>query len=305
MGGPSAEREVSLVTGKAVCESLNKRKYDILPIEISEAGNFYNVLGQSRIDLAFVALHGTYGEDGAIQGMLECLDIPYTGSRILASAMAMNKIKAAEIYKANNLKTPNFIAFTIAEWKKNKQNLLKQIAREIFYPVVIKPVNQGSAVGVSIIKNEADLIKAVVKTLMKFNWLIAQKFIAGKEATCGVLEKNGKAFALPPTRIVANFGEFYDYDSKYKSGGSTHICPADFKPAINKMIQELAVRAHEALGCRGMSRSDFFVTPKNEVYIIEINTIPGMTPTSLLPEAAKKAGISFSEMLDLIIKASV
>ncbi len=169
--------------------------------------------------------------------------------------------------------------------------------------MVIKPVDQGSAVGVSIIKSKEELKKSIDTTIKKFPWLMAQKFIKGQEATCGVLEKNGEVMVLPPTHILPKLGKFYDYKSKYKSGGSTHICPADFTPEINTQIQKLAIMAHKALGCRGMSRTDVFVEDNKNLYIIETNTIPGMTPTSLFPEAAAKAGISFSQMLDCIIFA--
>ena len=206
--------------------------------------------------------------------------------------------------------------------------MLKDVRLKIGYPAVIKPVDQGSAVGVSIVKNEKELIKAINTTIKKFPWLMVQKFIKGQEATCGVLEKNGQIFALPPTHIIANKGEFYDYKSKYSKGGSTHICPADFLPEINEQLQHLAILSHKVLGCSGMSRTDIFVADEqdecegtcggdcecggsehkhahNKLYIIETNTIPGMTPVSLLPEAAGKMGIEFPEMLDLIIKAAL
>ena len=207
---------------------------------------------------------------------------------------------------------------------------MHDIKNGVGYPVVIKPVDQGSAVGISIVKNEKELVTAINKTIKQFPWLMVQKFIKGQEATCGVLEKKGNIFALPPTRIIANAGEFYDYKSKYSKGGSTHICPADFSAEVNEQIQHLALLAHKALNCRGMSRTDIFIADEkegncnceetknthghqtsksfhshNKLYIIETNTIPGMTPTSLLPEAAGKMGITFSKMLDLIIEASI
>ncbi len=333
MGGPSAERDISLVTGKAVCENLDKKKYEILPIEISKEGKFlfdatrYKQLNSARVqksgktkyqvmdlqnkvaerkkmDVVFNALHGTFGEDGAIQGMLECLGVKYTGSGILASALAMNKDAAAKMYHAHGIPTPPYMTFTKEEWKENPGGITTEVRNRYGFPVVIKPVNQGSAVGVSIVKAESDLAKAITTTLKQFNWLMAQEFITGKEATCGVLEKDGKAFALPPTRIIANANEFYDYNSKYKAGGSTHVCPADFSADINEAIQDLALKAHMALGCRGMSRTDVMVGHDGQLWVLETNTIPGMTPTSLLPEAAGKAGINFSAMLDLIIKAA-
>ena len=329
MGGPSAERAISLLTGVAISKNLDPKKYEVLPIEVSKQGRLSlhkNILlneknpkhldlstekDKNRLDIVFIAMHGTPGEDGTVQGMLETLGIPYTGPNVLSSALAMNKVFAAQIYTVNGLTTPIFIHFKKDGWKTQKEKILSDATQKIGYPAVLKPVDQGSAVGVFIVKNEKELVTAIDKTIKKFPWLMVQKFIKGQEATCGILEKEGQILPLPPTRIIANKGEFYDYKSKYSKGGSTHICPADFAPEINEQIQNLAVQAHRALGCRGMSRTDIFVADEkdahghNKLFIIETNTIPGMTATSLFPEAAGKIGISFSEMLDLIIKASL
>ncbi len=316
-GGPSSEREISLITGQAICNNLDTKKYLVTPIEMTKDGRFigkfksgkkivsFGGTHQKTFDIIFIALHGTPGEDGALQGMFDSLGIKYTGPGVLSSALAMNKAYAGQVYWQNNLPHPKFIDFKRDNWKKNKKILLDLVKKAVGIPAVVKPVDQGSAVGVKIVKKEADLEKYITEIIKKFPWVMVQEFIAGDEATCGVLEKNGKPFALPPTRILPQLGEFYDFKSKYKKGGSTHICPANFNPVINKQLQSLALRAHKALGCRGMSRTDVMVGKKFQLYILETNTIPGMTPTSLMPEAAGKAGIGFSEMLDLIIKASL
>ncbi len=318
MGGPSAEREVSLVTGKAVFDNLDRKKYLPSLVEMSKDGYFWLVQenGKRRkldlqnkdrkiFDIIFIALHGSPGEDGGVQGMLESLKIKYTGPGVLASALAMNKVFSAQIYFANGLPYPEFIHFTKDGWKREAGKITEEIENKISFPLVIKPVDQGSAVGVSIIKNKVELKKSIDKTVKLFPWLMAQKFIKGREATCSVLEKNGEITALPPTHILPKLGKFYNYKSKYQLGGSTHICPADFSSKINSQIQTLAILAHKALGCRGMSRTDIFVNDNAKLYIIETNTIPGMTPTSLFPEAAARAGVSFSLMLDYIISASI
>ncbi len=341
-GGPSTEREISLITGRAICDNLDTKKYLVSQIEMDKQSRFWlkekggkrlvDFINKDRkkFDIIFIALHGAPGEDGEIQGMFDALGIKYTGCGVLASALAMNKVYAAQIYLINGLPHPEFIHFKKDGWKDYKKDVLKDINEKIGFPAVIKPVDQGSAVGISIVKNEKELLLAIDKSVKQFPWLLVQKFIKGQEATCGVLEKKGQIFALPPTHIIANAGEFYDYKSKYSKGGSTHICPADFSPETNEQLQHLALLAHKALHCRGMSRTDIFVADEEEVcgceehkdnacghrtsapfhnhkklYIIETNTIPGMTPTSLFPEAAGKAGIKFSEMLDLIIKASL
>ena len=308
MGGPSAEREVSLVTGKAVFENLDRKKYLPTLVEMAKDGSFkFNFLGsvKTKFDLVFIAMHGSPGEDGGVQGMLETLGVKYTGSGLLASALAMNKVFAAQVYLANGLPHPDFVHFKKDGWKRNSDKIINDIVSKLGFPIVVKPVDQGSAVGVSKIKSHEDLRKTIDKTIKTFPWLMAQKFIKGQEATCGVLEKDGQVMALPPTHILPNLGEFYDYKSKYSTGGSTHICPADFGDFVNQQIQNLAIMAHKSLDCRGMSRTDIFVGDDKKLYILETNTIPGMTPTSLFPEAAAKAGISFSRMLDCIIKASL
>jgi D-alanine-D-alanine ligase len=266
--------------------------------------NFLN-LAKSKFDIIFIAMHGTLGEDGGVQGMLETLGVKYTGPGVLSSALAMNKVFAAEVYLANDLPHPDFVHFKKDGWKRSPDKIINDIVSKVGFPMVIKPVDQGSAVGVSKVKSHDELRRVIDKTIKSFPWLIAQKFIKGKEATCGVLEKDNQVMALPPTHILPNLGEFYDYKSKYSTGGSTHICPADFGDIINQQIQNLAVMAHKALDCRGMSRTDIFVGDDKKLYILETNTIPGMTPTSLFPEAAAKAGISFSKMLDYIIEASL
>ena len=308
MGGLSAEREVSLVTGKAVFENLDRKKYLPTLVEMAKDGSFkFNFLSsvKTKFDLVFIAMHGSPGEDGGVQGLLETLGVKYTGPGVLSSALAMNKVFAAQVYVANGLPHPEFVHFKKDGWKRSPDKIINDIVSKVGFPMVVKPVDQGSAVGVSKIKSHQELIKTIDKTIRTFPWLMAQKFIKGQEATCGVLEKDGQVMALPPTHILPNLGEFYDYKSKYSSGGSTHICPADFGDIVNQQIQNLAIMAHKSLDCRGMSRTDIFVGDDKKLYILETNTIPGMTPTSLFPEAAAKAGISFGKMLDCIIEASL
>ncbi|HSR88957.1 MAG TPA: D-alanine--D-alanine ligase [Candidatus Udaeobacter sp.] len=317
MGGPSAEREVSLVTGKAIFDNLNREKYSPTLVEMSKDNKFFIVqknkkskfdflkLAKTKFNMVFIAMHGTPGEDGQIQALLQTLGIKYTGPEVLSSALAMNKVFSAQIYAANGLPYPEFIHFKKDGWKRNSNKIINDIVAKLSFPLIIKPVDQGSAVGVSKIKSSAELKKVIDKTIKKFPWLMAQKFISGQEATCGVLERDGELMALPPTHILPNFDEIYDYKSKYSKGGSTHICPADFGDTVNQQIENLAIAAHRALNCRGMSRTDIFVGDDKNLYILETNTIPGMTPTSLFPEAAAKAGINFSKMLDYVIQASL
>ncbi len=340
-GGPSSEREVSIVTGQAVVDNLDKNKYEIYPVEMTKdrifvlcKGESNNICGldwfKKNIDVVFIALHGSPGEDGGVQGLFESIGVKYTGSGVMASALAMNKLYASQIFLANGLPVPLFDHVKRVGWRKHHELAVKQILKKIGLPLVVKPIDQGSAVGVSIVKTEKDLTKIMNKTLKEFPWVMVQEFIDGHELTCGVLDIKGESVAVPPTLILPKKNAFYDYASKYANGGSDHICPAPFSKAVNNKIQEAALKCHKALGCRAMSRTDIILTPNIEkdvkkkrkmdfylksmarispfessgFYILETNTIPGMTPTSLLPEAARAAEYGFGQMLDYIIESS-
>lgn len=334
MGGPSSEYEVSLATAKNVISALDPKKYLVRPTLINKSGRWFlapafqtpllfsertskskrliltspqDALNQTggRPDVVFIAMHGTYGEDGRIQSLLELAGIPYTGSGVLASALAMDKIKSAQLLMSCGLNVPRHTAFKKTDWDKNKKEISPNI-KKLGWPLVIKPADLGSSVGVSIVKNKNGLGAAFKKVWQNSDYLIAQEFIKGREVTCGVLEdpKTGRAFALPPTEIIPKNSAFWDYDAKYKPGASEEITPARFPKNINSSIQKTALEAHNILGCRGMSRTDMIVKgPK--IYTLEVNTIPGMTETSVLPQAAKTAGIGFPELLDIIITRAI
>ena len=302
-GGPSSEHDVSLSSGRMVLNNLNKNKYNPALVAIGKDGK-WQFNGEKGIDLGgalqklkayefvFIAMHGVFGEDGRIQALLEWIGIPYSGSSVLSSGMAMDKEISNECYKMVNLAVP-------------KYSVLRNFKTSVKVPVVVKPVDGGSSVGVSIVKSKADLKKAMKKGFRESNRVMVQKFIRGRELTCGVLEnKAGKPFALPPTEIIPKTSSFFDYKAKYKAGGSTEITPARLSGVLAKEIQRMALEAHTVLGCGGMSRSDF-ILKGSKFYILETNTIPGMTQTSLLPQAAKAAGIDFPSLLDLIINAGL
>ena len=286
-----------------VVNNLDKNKYNSVLIVIEkdgkwkfgdkksvDLGNALQIL--KAYDFAFIAMHGTFGEDGRIQALLEWANIPYSGSGVLGSAMAMDKEISNERYKAVGLNVPRYV-------------ILKDFKSGIKVPVVVKPVDGGSSVGVSIVKAKVDFKRAMKKAFGESSRIMVQEFIRGRELTCGVLEdKFGKPFALPPTEIIPKTSAFFDYKAKYTVGGSMEITPVRLSSALTKKLQRMALEAHRALGCGGMSRSDF-ILKGTKFYILETNTIPGMTKTSLLPQAAKAAGINFSSMLDLIIKAGL
>ncbi|MDP3710147.1 MAG: D-alanine--D-alanine ligase [bacterium] len=302
MGGPSSEHEVSLSSGKQVSQNLDKNKYEVKNVVIPKSGKFSL---PKNTDVAFIAMHGPFGEDGTIQGFLEAQGVKYTGSGILASALAMNKLKTLEIFEKYDMQTPKRIVFNQGEWRKNKVGSVTKIEKFLGFPLVVKPCRTGSSVGVSLVKTKNDLTTAINKSLKEDTLILLEEFIKGKEVTCGVLDEGSgqNAFALSPLEIVPKKAEFYDYTSKYASGGSDHFVPK-IPTKVIKNIQDRALEAHNILGCSGMSRTDMIIR-HGKVYVLETNTIPGMTPTSLLPQAAALAGISFPKLLDRIIKAAV
>jgi D-alanine-D-alanine ligase len=288
MGGLSSEREISLLTGKSIFETLKEAGYRVAAIDINSR-SFKKVI-DSKIDVAVIALHGTYGEDGVTQGMLEFLGIPYTGSGVLASALGMNKIMSKQVFDANDI--PN-ARWAVVEDVKD----LKKI--KIPYPLVFKPAEEGSAVGVAIVKSDRDSVKAFKKAA-KYGTVLVEEFIKGVEISVPVL---GNDRVLPIIEIVPK-NEFYDYDAKYTAGKSQHIIPARISKKAARLAEKTALKVHTCLMCRDLSRTDMIVRGE-KVYVLETNTLPGMTSLSLYPEAARAAGISFCELLVTFVKNAV
>jgi D-alanine-D-alanine ligase len=284
-GGRSAERDISLLTGKAILKSLLDMGFNAIGIDADKDLPFR--LKRSRVDFAYIALHGPWGEDGTVQGMLEIMGIPYSGCGVVSSALAMDKIYTKMVFDSMKLPTP--------EW-----GIYGGSPGGFELPCVVKPAGQGSAIGVSVVGSRKDFLPAVKRALKYDKRVIIEKFISGTEITVGVL--GGKA--LPAVEIVPE-NKFYDFESKYKPGMSTHIIPPRLPSKAVKQSQALAVRAFNALGCRAVSRVDFIVDKKNRPWLLEINTIPGMTETSLLPDAARASGLSFGELVLKIIEHSL
>lgn len=298
MGGKTPEHEISLITGREVVRNLNKSRYDVLPIVIPRTGEKWQSLTSkkllSKLDVVFIAMHGPYGEDGTVQGMLELAGIPYTGPGVLASALGMNKIMFRKVLASEKIPIPNYIIV-----KKG------QVAGRVFkalgkLPCFVKPHNQGSSVGASIVRTKKDLAKALNLAYQFSEIALVDEYIKGMEVTCGVLG-NENPRPLPLVEIIPKKAEFFDYESKYAESGAEEIVPARISVKLTKKIQKMAIDVYKAIGCKGFSRVDFLL--KNERYpvVLEINTIPGLTPMSLLPKAAKAAGISYSQLLDKII----
>lgn len=284
MGGFSSERPVSLASGEPCAAALEEEGYRVTRVDVGR--DVAAVLDALRPDVAFNALHGPYGEDGTIQGVLEYLQIPYTHSGVLASALAMDKAQAKLVASAAGV--------PVAEAKVMMRHEIGA-THPIAPPYVVKPVSEGSSFGVVIVQEGQSHPPQV---LSSSEWrygdrVMVERYIAGRELTCGVMD--GKALGV--TEIIPQGHAFYDYDSKYAAGGSRHVLPAEISPKIYQKIQDLAVKAHRAIGCRGVSRSDFRfddrLSGEEGLVWLEINTQPGMTPTSLVPEMAAHAGYSF------------
>ncbi len=307
-GGPSSEYDVSLKTGETVLKHL-PQKYEGIDVFISRDG-VWHVAGIEKtpndalkhVDVAFVALHGQYGEDGKVQRILEHMGIPFTGSRSYASAIAMNKhlTKGALAHLKDSVKFAFHKVFSRTEIEEKG---LHQLFREIPHPSIVKPISAGSSAGVAIVTSFHDLESALVTAFEHSDRVMIEELIEGKEATCGVVEgfRGEKHYALLPVEIIpAKDSAFFDYSAKY-GGGSTEICPGNFDEETKRTIQEAAKAIHRELGLRHYSRSDFMIHPKRGVYFLEANTLPGLTSESLLPKSVKAVGSNLPEFLDHVI----
>ncbi|MFA6047272.1 MAG: D-alanine--D-alanine ligase family protein [Parcubacteria group bacterium] len=337
-GGKSGEHEVSIKSASQVMSALNAEKYNIIPIAITKGGNwllgdkgkqymeenlslaqteggvdleqsqklvsvvennnFDFVEGEAgvKIDLVMPIVHGQYVEDGKLQGMLDMLGMPYVFSGTLASALAMNKHKTKVMAKSAGVKIAKEVVIN-----KNKKYNSDKIIAKLNLPVVIKPIELGSSVGINIAKTKEELEVGIQKALEYGNEVMLEQFIKGRELTVAVFG-NKSPKALPVIEIIPKVSTFFDYKAKYQTGGSEEVCPAQIPDDITKKVQRYAVKVFKAVGCADLSRADFiWDTEANKIYFLEINTIPGMTATSLAPQAAKAAGMEFSEFLDKLI----
>lgn len=333
MGGKTPEHEISLISGREVVRNLDEKKYNIFPVVVSRSGGKWrltspknllvlpdplklkgtkremvtydykelesiNGITRDAVDVVFIAMHGPFGEDGTVQGMLEMAGLSYTGSGVLASALGMDKIMFRKIMLEEKVPIPKHVAV-----KKDEKyaKIFKTLGKP---PYFVKPYNQGSSVGASIVAKKKDLEKALKAAFEYSEIALVDEYIKGTELTCAVLG-NDKPTPLPLIEIVAKKGEFFDYESKYSESGSDEIVPARISKLLSRKVQELAVRVHKAIGAKGFSRVDFILKDGNRPIVLEINTIPGLTPMSLLPKAAKATGISYGKLLNKIIHYAI
>ena len=289
MGGLSREREVSLRTGKAILKALIEKGYAASPIDVGQ--EIAETLIKEKIEIAFIALHGRYGEDGTIQGMLELMGIPYTGSGVLASALALDKIMAKKFFVCENIPTPTYEVFQRDEIDKD---LLR--VPSLSLPLVVKPAREGSTIGVSIVRKEEELVPALREAGKYDDEILLEEFMKGKEITVGILHD----IPLPIIEIVPRSG-FYDYHSKYTKGETEYIIPARIPREQYLYAQEISLKAFHVLGCSGCARVDLMTDEGGNPFVIDVNTMPGMTETSLIPKAASYAGINFEDLVERIL----
>jgi len=342
MGGRTAEHEVSLKTGTVIANALDKNRYNVKPVIITRMGKWLvprGYIGQlespekrfeiadvqnpgifpinagtaldkaveDKVDVVFVAMHGPLGEDGTVQGLLELADIPYTGSNVLASSVAMNKMVSRKLFQYEGLNVPQSLVFTVWDWRKGASTVVSKIEEEIGLPCVLKPMELGSSVGISIARTAKGFRHDFQEVLRYSNEVLVEEFLDGPEVTCAVLGAVDGEEPIPliPTQIIPVTSEFFDYEAKYTPGATEEITPPrDINEEMLREIQETAVQAHKILGCGGMSRTDMIIK-NSTLYVLELNTIPGMTEVSLYPQAAKAAGIEFPDLLSRLIELAI
>ncbi|NIA19651.1 MAG: D-alanine--D-alanine ligase [Xanthomonadaceae bacterium] len=288
LGGISAEREVSLKTGAAILDSLKRQHFQVVGIDVGR--DICRQLQAENIEVAFLALHGRYGEDGTIQGVLEFLQIPYTGPGVLASSVAMNKLATKRFLESAAIPTPSYLVAV-------DKTVISAAEQKLGYPLVVKPASEGSSLGISIVSSEAELQSSQEKAFGYDAEILLEQYVPGREITAAVLE--GEPLPLIEIQPVSGF---YDFQAKYTPGATNYLVPAPLPVQVTQVIQQLAVQSCRVTGCRsGAIRVDFRLDLNSKPFVIEINTIPGMTGTSLLPKAAQTAGIDFDSLIVKIL----
>lgn len=287
-GGPSNEREISLRSGKAVYSALLDEGLDAVLLEIKD--DIQDCLKKNLMDVAFIALHGRFGEDGTVQRMLEEANIPYTGSDVKASALALDKIASKEAFIKNNIMIPSYIVFEKGKYSIND-------VQKIGYPLVVKPQFEGSSIGLSIVREEGALAQALSLAFQYGDKIVLEEYITGRELTVGILEDK----ALPVVEIVTR-NNIYDYEAKYKNTDTKYLVPAPIDKDSYDNASRIGLKAHNALGCRSFSRVDIIMDKSGKMFVLEVNTIPGMTQRSLLPKAAAAIGLRFNKLCVRILE---
>lgn len=300
-GGVSKERDVSISSSKGIIQALKKNGHEVIGIDFHP--DRLNEIIELKVDLVFIGLHGKFGEDGSIQGLLDMLQIPYVGSGVLASSLAMDKHTAKQLFASKGIPVAKDKRYRIIH-SNQIASVVEDIKTTFTTPFVIKPNSEGSTLGLTIVFDENQIETAIEHANVSDEFILVEQFIKGKELTVPVLGKVGEEIALPIIEIIPK-NELYDYESKYAAGGSEHIIPARINDIETEQIKDYAVQAHRALGCETYSRADFLLTDDGTAYILEVNTLPGMTSTSLFPDSAATYGITYEEMIEQFVQLSI
>src|SRR5262245_3074352 len=336
MGGPSGERDVSLASGGAVLRALDPARFEVLRLEITREGRWLPAVaaasspeagapppaglvaveaeaalssraaGEAPFDVAFLALHGAFGEDGTVQGLLETAGIPYTGSGVLASALAMDKARAKTVVSSAGVRVARGATIAAGDWRREREAILDRLLGSPGFPAFVKPCGGGSSIGAGPADDRATLAARLDEVFERHDdRALVEERLVGREVTCAVLGNRGQRLrALPVVEIVPKTATFFDYRAKYEPGATEEICPARLDAACAARVEEASLSAHAALGCDGMSRSDFVLVGDEPVYL-ETNTIPGLTATSLCPRAAKAAGVEFGRLVEHLVEMAL
>ena len=301
MGGPSAEEQISLSTGHAMASALRSKGYNVKEIRLVPH-SFSEQVKESGADVVVIAVHGLYGEDGRLQSALEMMGIPYTGSGVLASSVSMNKLTAKRVFLGSNIPTPDYIFLHRRD--RGKQDMIKAITDKFSLPVVVKPVSQGSSLGVTIEKEVSGLQKALDDAFQYDEEVMVEEYIAGQETSVCMMRLKDGSVKVWPVILIHPHAEWYDFNAKYSAGGVDHLVPAPLPEDITRTLKDISVKAFEVLGCAGVARTDCMIDKDGKCYVLEMNTVPGMTPTSLVPDAARAEGTDFGDLCEMILETA-
>jgi D-alanine-D-alanine ligase len=303
-GGRSLERQISLKSGARVQDALERLGHEVVSIDVG--ADLVERLEDERPELAFVALHGRDGEDGTVQELLDAMGIRYTGSGVSACIRAADKVLAKHAMRDAGIPTPDFFSFNETAFRElGAAQALPAIEEQLSFPIVVKPAGQGSALGIKFAATTADVPAALVAAFSYDRKVLLERHIPGRDLAVSIIERDGAPTALPIVEAVPKQEHFYDFEARYEIGRTTFVCPAELDPPVSERASALALEVFELLGCAGFARVDLMLSEEGELYVLEANSIPGMTETSLLPQAADAAGIRFDELVQLILDAAV
>ena len=303
-GGPSLERQISLRSATRVEDALEKLGCEVVPIDVG--GDLVERLRESRADVAFVALHGRGGEDGTVQEILEIVGMPYTGSGVLACIRTMDKVLTKHLLVRNGIPTPDFFAFNETAFREfGAAEALPAIEQQLGFPIVVKPAAQGSALGIKFARSSSDVPEALISAFSYDEKVLLERYVEGRELAVSLLDREGTVQALPVVEALPKEEYFFDFEARYEIGKTDYVCPADLPATVTERVQELAVATYELLGCYGFARVDMILAANDEPQVLEAQAIPGLTDTSLLPQAADAAGLSFEALVERLVELAL